>query len=549
MNSDTFWITHTYAAPDTYTITADAMLSGDKRTAALKRIIAGTAPMLTARGRTEPLVETGVLCTLSIQQSGFGPVSLQWYKDSLPLQGRTSAALILGPAAPDVAGAYYCEGSNQWGANASPLFIVRVTSANKAPRWLTDTVRIHCDEGETVRISLRDSCADPDGDSLRFALSTEFEWATLDSDVFTLLPGYLDSGAYQDSITVSDGIRTSTVPLMLFIHNVNRPPAVLDSFPLPSYSIQESEQLRFDIRAIDPDNDPVTISIAQTNLPRGEQIILNDSTLIWQSGSDDEGLYSITVSASDGVDSVLIAVEAAVGNVNRAPRIGIEDYHSGDTIPVNEGDTVILAVTATDPDQQKIEPSAHNLPWAEPSSGAGNFDALTGRLAFSPSYAVSNRDVDSVLDAIVLSVSDSGAPVLSDSFLIHFEVLNVNRPPAAEAGSFHVAEDSSLTILAQASDPDNDSLTWHLTDSPRYGALTGELPLLSYRPPIDFNGMDSLSFKVSDGAAWSEKSIIRIAVGATNDRPKAQDTLIVLAEDDQISCILPVSDAENDYLT
>jgi hypothetical protein len=61
------------------------------------------------------------------------------------------------------------------------------------------------------------------------------------------------------------------------------------------------------------------------------------------------------------------------------------------------------------------------------------------------------------------------------------------------------------------------SLTYHVIDTPRNGPLSGHAPTLTYTPTLNFEGLDRLTFTVSDGVNDSSPAEVIIRVQPGND--------------------------------
>ena len=84
-------------------------------------------------------------------------------------------------------------------------------------------------------------------------------------------------------------------------------------------------------------------------------------------------------------------------------------------------------------------------------------------------------------------------------------------------------QNSALEIILGGYDPDGDSLTFSLTQSPLNGQTTLNGNSVFYTPAEGFAGVDNLSFIVSDGELTSSAATISIFVNAINAPPIASD--------------------------
>ncbi|MCA1832191.1 MAG: Ig-like domain-containing protein [Actinomycetota bacterium] len=124
-----------------------------------------------------------------------------------------------------------------------------------------------------------------------------------------------------------------------------------------------------------------------------------------------------------------------------------------------------------------------------------------------------------------------------------------NQAPSALGQSLTTNEDTQLPITLTANDPDGTTPSFSLTTSPANGTLSGSAPNLTYTPNANFNGSDSLSFKVNDGFVDSNVATINITINAINDAPVATGQSVSLDEDGTLDITLAGTDVENDPLT
>ncbi len=123
-----------------------------------------------------------------------------------------------------------------------------------------------------------------------------------------------------------------------------------------------------------------------------------------------------------------------------------------------------------------------------------------------------------------------------------------NRTPLAGDQALSTNEDISLPFTVNATDADNDPLTFSILDSTRNGSITGMPPVFTYSPVANFHGNDSCTFLVSDGE-FIDTGIIRITITSINDAPVAIDQSFTMNEDTSHQITLSGTDIENDTLT
>ena len=112
-----------------------------------------------------------------------------------------------------------------------------------------------------------------------------------------------------------------------------------------------------------------------------------------------------------------------------------------------------------------------------------------------------------------------------------------NQPPVAEGNEYNTDEDTTLNVPAPGllnndSDPEGSALTPHLTGDPAHGTVTiNPDGSFSYTPALNFYGMDSFRYAVSDGLLDSGEATVFITVNPIDDPPAAADDAYGTSED------------------
>ena len=101
-----------------------------------------------------------------------------------------------------------------------------------------------------------------------------------------------------------------------------------------------------------------------------------------------------------------------------------------------------------------------------------------------------------------------------------------------------------MGIVLSGSDPDEDVLTYSVLTQPSNGTLSGTAPNLIYTPSENFNGSDSFTYLVNDGALDSAIAQVDITVLPVEDIPVAEDVTVIIDLNDAEPFQLLGSDAE-----
>jgi hypothetical protein len=150
-------------------------------------------------------------------------------------------------------------------------------------------------------------------------------------------------------------------------------------------------------------------------------------------------------------------------------------------------------------------------------------------------------------DAFTFVVSDGLA--VSDPAVVDITVQPVNDPPVADPQSVTTTQNIALEIVLTGSDPDDDPLTFSVVAGPSHGILAGTAPTLTYTPTVNYTGVDTFTFVVSDGLAVSDPAVVDITVQPVNDPPVADPQMVTTTEDTSFEIVLTGSDPDEDPLT
>ena len=239
-------------------------------------------------------------------------------------------------------------------------------------------------------------------------------------------------------------------------------------------------------------------------------------------------------------------------------------------------------------------PTAGDATWIHSAFGSGMWNTPGGDFESTPAATTpvnrrgayqwsSSQMVANVQDWLDDPSQNFGWAVLTDEVNISAKRFDsrenpnvLNRPrlivtyttsasstaPSASNDSFSTSEGVTLNIpaaqgvLANDSDPENDSLTAAVVSNPSNGSLTlNPDGSFSYAPNANFTGADTFTYRASDGELTSNVATVSITVNSRNTAPSASNdsystgagqTLTVSAA---TGILANDSDPENDILT
>lgn len=184
--------------------------------------------------------------------------------------------------------------------------------------------------------------------------------------------------------------------------------------------------------------------------------------------------------------------------------------------------------------------------------------------------AFPNLEVSALESALLDTATDLGEPGPDNVY--GYGLLNVQaaynllagsgQNPIGVGDSYQLDEDTTLTVptpgvLSNDSDPQNDTITALLEADASHGTLALNADgSFSYTPAANYNGLDSFSYRATDGAQQSGVVTVVITVNPLNDAPVAADDGAYTVISGQLLTVPAVSgvlvndvDTEHDPLT
>ncbi|MHC5537426.1 Ig-like domain-containing protein, partial [Singulisphaera rosea] len=238
--------------------------------------------------------------------------------------------------------------------------------------------------------------------------------------------------------------------------------------------------------------------------------------------------------------SVTTAAPTDVSGINfGSVDVGLPPTAANDAYSVNEGSSLSQGapgVLAND-----TNPTGAPLSIvidSNPVNGSLSPNTQTGAFTYTPTAYY--YGADSFRYHIVANGLSSSIATVS------LTVNHVNQPPVVAADSYNVSKNTTLTVgapgvLANDGDPDGDPFT----AVPASGATPhGSYTLnangsFTYTPNSNYLGLDTFSYRATDGANSSSYAIVNLNVTGTNDAPTAGNDAYSINENATLSVGLP----------
>lgn len=270
---------------------------------------------------------------------------------------------------------------------------------------------------------------------------------------------------------------------------------------LPRKEVVEGETVSFpNLKAVDPDGDPITYTFSA---PLNEQGI-------WRTKVGDAGEQVITITASDGANTVAQQVLIVVLPKNKAPVIELAE-----PIEATEGEVFTLSPTLSDADGDNVTVSF-----------SGWMTSATRNLTFD----------DAGLHKVVITASD-GTTVTSKEVIV--SVKNTNRAPTIfSIDEIEIKEGQRAIVKPAAKDPDGDTVRYEFEEPINASGI--------WSTQIGDAGEYEFLVIASDGELTAETTV-KVIVEAVNKAPSIElEGPIEVNEGDVVTLNPVVSDPEGD---
>ena len=358
------------------------------------------------------------------------------------------------------------------------------------------------------------------------------------------LDAFADLGANEqatDTFTyaIADGGGgTDTATVTIIVNGQNDPPVAVDD----QATTDEDTSISIDVLGNDTDQDGDQLSVVGAQAESGTVIPNADGTLSYTPDADFNGTDTITYTVSDGLESDTGTVTVTINPVNDPP------VANDDTVQTQE-DTPLASIDVLANDSD-VDGDALTVLFASASNGQVSIND-DGTLSYTPDAGFTGTDT------ITYGITDNPFTDTSSNTVtatVSVMVTPVNDPPVAVDDQATTDEDTplaSINVLANDTDQDGDTLS--VTNAV---AVNGQVSIngdgtLAYTPDADFNGTDTITYRVSDGLE-SDTGTVTVTVNPVNDPPVANDDTAQTQEDTPLASIDVLandSDVDGDALS
>ena len=239
--------------------------------------------------------------------------------------------------------------------------------------------------------------------------------------------------------------------------------------------------------------------------------------------ADEDNVYEIMVTASDGVNETEQAVAITVTNVNDNNPV----FTSPDAAEAAENQRLAYTAAATDADGDAL---SYSLSGSD--AGLFTIDGTTGEISFRTAPDFENpgdANGDNVYDIIIMATD--GANETPQAVAVTVTNVDDNSPSFSSDATVSVAENETPAYTAMATDADGSTLTYSLSGGADAALFTidGTTGQVSFNTPPDFEAPGSadgdndyeIMVTVSDGVTTDATLPVTITVSNINDNDPA----------------------------
>jgi subtilisin family serine protease len=332
------------------------------------------------------------------------------------------------------------------------------------------------------------------------------------------------SGIDEFTYSIRDSAGTeSSAKIRLLLKPVNDPPTVSD------IQVQLNRNASVDIiyNGYDPEGDHLTYSTPVA--PLHGELWNYPAVGTYYPATNYTGTDSFTFTASDGkLESAPATVTVTITDTNNPPKA------LGQAITVKTNGSALIHLSGTDRDK-------------DPLTFAITQDPKHGTLVAEAKGYRYTPETDFLGPDSFSFVADDGRDK-SKPADVQITVTDGNTAPTAVSANYDVRPNVSTDIILGGVDAENDDLTFRLLTEPAHGALTGELPNVTYTPEKDFLGQDRFTFTVMDQKFESSPGTISLRVTRQNSPPIANDQAFNTVTNLPVQFALNAFDNDHDSL-
>jgi len=381
---------------------------------------------------------------------------------------------------------------NQYGPVTRDLTVTVLADPNRPPVAANQNVTTSVNTAKAITLA----ASDADGNPLSYSVVTNPASGTLSGTApnLTYTPAAGFSGTTSFTYKANDGTLDSSIATVTITvgTSTNTTPVAQNQF----LTTTENAAKAITLTGTDADSGN-TLTYNIVTQPVHGTLTGTGASRTYTPAANYNGTDSFTFTVNDGTaTSGLATVVINVTWVNQPP------VASAQSLSTPESTALAITLAGSDLEGYAITYQVSGTP------GHGTLTGTAPNLTYTPTTYYNGGD------SLSFTVTDSEG-VVSSAATVSITVTPVNQAPVALNRSLPVTLNTATAIVLDATDVDNDPLTYTVLSQPAHGTLTGTAPNLSYTPAAGYNSTDNFTFKVNDGTVDSANiATVYLSVGA-----------------------------------
>ncbi len=392
---------------------------------------------------------------------------------------------------------------------------------------IADNVSTSEDTEVEINVLLNDSYVTSSSFSL--SATNGINGSTLISNnLITYSPDEDYNGSDSFSYTITQGDKTSSADVTVTIEAVNDAPSIDITSTIQA---AENQTAVATISVSDVDEDELTLTLGGTD---ADSFNLSDENVLTFKEAPDyetKDSYSITLTLTDGTETVTKDVTIAITNVNDiAP-----EFTSDASFSIEENEVSVGTITATDAEGDNVSFSISSSELAITSEGVLTF--------------VSAPDYETKSEYTATVTASDGVNETTQDISITIINVNDNFPLFSSSTTFSADENQTAVGTVTATDADGDGITLTISGTELEITSAGVLTFVS-APDYETKSEYTATVTASDGANSSTQVITVKVINLNDNDPRFSSDPTFSSNENQTAVgTVTATDADGDEIT
>lgn len=293
----------------------------------------------------------------------------------------------------------------------------------------------------------------------------------------------------------------------------------------------EDQSINFTVSVANNSANAAAMTYTISKDPNNGEAVLNGASGTYTPNENFNGADSFQISVANGDLVTTANVSVTINSVNDAPE-AINQYI---TTNENKFSKLTINLEAIDVEDDNLTFSLVGNVVNGQLEGSGKIYTYTPDQDWHGSDGFTFKANDGQLDSNIASVVIGVNPT--------------NDSPTTSSISMETAEDTPLTFMLIFNDIDNDNLTFEIVQGAQNGSVSLSDQFVTYTPNLNYNGIDTFTFKANDGTVDSNISTASINVISINDAPTSENKTVNGTEDQSVEFSVNANDVEGETLS